>query len=237
MTEFGHALHDLLSKTRYSRFHGYEAVQEFVEAIGMTFEHLCWRRDELKAMSRHYTRLDPTYAAAWLRDHPGSKLPPETLPDHLLDPLFKWRARGKTYDLLNQLHLSMFDMAVHNPATPAALVEMDEQEVYDSLYRKLHPTAAALDTDPHCEWVHSGHLLAGYDAGYYSYVCPQVFAADLFQTTFAANPRCRGAWETFRRNVLELGGSRNELEVLKAHLGCQEPRLEPLLDVVRGGAG
>lgn len=234
--EFGHTLHDLLSRTRYSHFHGYEAVQEFVEAIGMTFEHWSWLRDELKAMSRHYTLLDPTYAAAWLRDHPRSKLSPKTITDHLLGPLFKWRARGKTYQLLNDLHTSMFDMAVHNPTTPEALIEMDEKEVCDSIYRKLH-LSAALDVGRHCKWVHNGHLLAGYDAGYYSYICAQVFAADLFQTTFAANPRCRRAWETFRRDVLECGGSRNELEVMKAHLGGREPRLEPPLDVVRGGRG
>jgi Zn-dependent oligopeptidase len=58
--EFGHAFHDLLSRTTYAHFHGYEAVKEFVETIGMTFEQLCWLRDELKVMSRHYTRVDPS---------------------------------------------------------------------------------------------------------------------------------------------------------------------------------
>ncbi|KAK1829262.1 hypothetical protein QBC39DRAFT_287785 [Podospora conica] len=234
--EFGHALHDLLSRTTYAHFHGYEAVQEFVEAIAMTFEQWCWLRDELKAMSRHYTRVDPSYTAAWLGENPGRDLPPETIPDHLLDPLFKWHARGKTHQLLNDLRASIFDMAVHNPPTREALTEMNEMEVYDSIYQKLHP-AAPLETSPHHKWVHSGHLLAGYDAGYYSYICAQVFAAGLFQTTFAAKPRCRRAWERFRTEVLESGGSRDELEVLKAHLGGREPGLEPLLNVVRGVEG
>lgn len=202
----------------------------------MTFEQWCWLRDELKAMSRHYTRVNPAYTAAWLRENPGCDLPPETIPDYLLDPLFKWHARGKTHQLLNDLNFSMFDMAVHNPPTREALTEMNEMEVYDSIYHKLHPTTP-LDTSPHHKWVHSGHLLAGYDAGYYSYICAQVFAADLFQTMFAANPRCRKAWERFRSEVLECGGSRNELDVLKAHLGGRELSLEPLLNVVRGVQG
>jgi metallopeptidase MepB len=117
----------------------------------------------------------------------------------------------------------MFDMAVHNPPTREALAEMNEMEVYDSIYRKLHPTTTTtipLDTGlHHYKWVHNEHLLAGYDAGYYPYICAQVFEAYLFQTTFAAKPRCRKAWEKFRSKVLECGGSRDESEVLKAHLG------------------
>jgi metallopeptidase MepB len=47
----------------------------------------------------------------------------------------------------------------------------------------------------------------------------QVFAADLFESTFAADPRCQLAWERYRRGVLEYGGSRDELQMLHEFLG------------------
>lgn len=101
--EFGLALHDLLARTKYARFHGYEAVQEFVEGIGMTLENWCWLRDRLKAMSRHYTSVDPAYKTAWLQQNPGRDLLPEEIPDDLLDKLLQSRARGKMIHLLNDV--------------------------------------------------------------------------------------------------------------------------------------
>ena len=47
----------------------------------------------------------------------------------------------------------------------------------------------------------------------------QVFAADLFESTFASDPRCQLAWERYRRGVLEYGGSRDELQMLHEFLG------------------
>lgn len=47
----------------------------------------------------------------------------------------------------------------------------------------------------------------------------QVFAAELFQTTFAKDPRGTDSWERYRRGVLEYGGSRDELRLLEDFLG------------------
>lgn len=47
----------------------------------------------------------------------------------------------------------------------------------------------------------------------------QVFAAELFQTLFALDPRDQAAWERYRRGVLEYDGSRDELRLLEEFLG------------------
>ena len=78
-------------------------MQEIVEGIGMTLEHWCWLKDEVKAMSCHYTRVDPTYKAAWLEENPGRDLPPEKIPDDLLDKRFQARARATLLHLLADL--------------------------------------------------------------------------------------------------------------------------------------
>ena len=58
-------------------------------------------------------------------------------------------------------------MAVHNPPTRDALLQMDEAEVYNAIHEKLKFSRLP---SPNYNWVHHGHLLAGYDAGYYSYI-------------------------------------------------------------------
>jgi len=67
--------------------------------------------------------------------------------------------------------------------------------------------------------VHFRHLVAGYDVNYYSYPWGWVFAADVFETFFAKNPRDRTAWERYRRMILEPGGSRDEKKLVEEFLG------------------
>ncbi len=46
-----------------------------------------------------------------------------------------------------------------------------------------------------------------------------MFADDIFKEVFARNPRDKAAWLRYRRRILEHGGSRNELEMVKEFLG------------------
>jgi len=63
-------------------------------------------------------------------------------------------------------------MAIHNPPTRDVLLQMDEGEVYNDIYEKFsfHRLPS-----PNYKWVQHGHLLAGYDAWYYSYVWYALF--------------------------------------------------------------
>lgn len=67
-----------------------------------------------------------------------------------------------------------------------------------------------------------GHLLGGYDAGYYGYLSSQVYSADMFHTVFAKDPMNREEGRRYRHMVLEKGGSQDEMETLKGFLG-REP--------------
>ena len=58
-------------------------------------------------------------------------------------------------------------MAVHNPASNDALLDLNEVEVFKDIYENLLFLRLP---DPSYDHVTYGHLLAGYDGGYYSYV-------------------------------------------------------------------
>src|SRR3569623_3418814 len=80
-----------------------------------------------------------------------------------------------------------------------------------------------MPTDPLTRFEASfGHLAGGYGAGYYAYLWSEVFADDIF-TRFKKeglfNPAVGTAW---RREVLEQGSSRPEIDSLRAFLG-REP--------------
>lgn len=69
----------------------------------MMLENWCWMPEQLKAMSLHYTRVDPNYAEAWKREHGGVSLPPETIPDTYLENLVKRRSVERLGMSLRQL--------------------------------------------------------------------------------------------------------------------------------------
>lgn len=56
----------------------------------------------------------------------------------------------------------------------------------------------------------------------------QAFAADFFEANFAKDPRDPEAWERYRRGILEHGGSKGEMEIMRAFLG-REPGSDALL--------
>jgi metallopeptidase MepB len=55
-----------------------------------------------------------------------------------------------------------------------------------------------------------------------------VFAEELFESTFLEDPRSVSAWDRYRKGILEIGGSRDELKLLVEYLG-HIPTADPLL--------
>lgn len=67
-----------------------------------------------------------------------------------------------------------------------------------------------------------GHYIGDYDAGYYGYMYSEVFSADMYYTSFKADPLNSEQGRRYRHIVLERGGSRPEMDLLKEFLG-REP--------------
>jgi Zn-dependent oligopeptidase len=63
-----------------------------------------------------------------------------------------------------------------------------------------------------------GHIVGGYDAGYYGYTYSLVFAADMYATIFKADPLDPSCGARYRRSILQPGGSREEHDSLKVRV-------------------
>ncbi|RKL19712.1 hypothetical protein BFJ68_g3191 [Fusarium oxysporum] len=226
--ELGHGIHDLLARTNYVAFHGHRSPPDFAEAFSVMLEKWCWMKPELKRLGLHYTSKDLHLKEKWLREHPGEDLPPERIPDDTIERLIKGRQVTRSLWYLRQLVYAHFDMKVHHPRTHTELRNMDSTKIFNDLLEKLWLVRAPQPEDQGYPHADLGHLVSGYDAGYYSYLSAHVFAEEFFESTFLEDPRSVSAWDRYRKGILEIGGSRDELELLVEYLG-HIPTADPLL--------
>lgn len=98
--ELGHALHDLLSRTSHSCFHGHRVCLEFGEAIGTLMENWAWHHD---GVGVHYTRVSQEARRAWTDRHPGVDLPEAHIPRALLETLAERRRKRRICATLTQV--------------------------------------------------------------------------------------------------------------------------------------
>ncbi len=73
-----------------------------------------------------------------------------------------------------------------------------------------------------------GHLMGGYDAGYYGYLWAKVYGDDMFSEFARHGITDPGVGERYRREVLARGGERDAIDHLRAFLG-REPSSEAFL--------
>ncbi|KAI9184250.1 metalloendopeptidase [Blastocladiella emersonii ATCC 22665] len=202
--ELGHAVHNQLSKTKHGRFHGTSTAGDFVEAPSQLLENWCWEPSVLAEIGVHYKT--------------GEKMPAD-----LIERLVATRNINAGMFNLRQLFFGLFDMEVHTRAVDNATV--NTTELYNKLREEITLVPGAPNTFGHATF---GHIVGGYDAGYYGYMWSLVFAADMysrFEKDGIFNP---ATGLDYRREVLFPGSSRDEMESLRKFLG-REPNSEAFL--------
>ncbi|KAI9654186.1 MAG: hypothetical protein M1829_000968 [Trizodia sp. TS-e1964] len=227
--ELGHGIHDLVSRTHYSRFHGTATVRDFVEAPSQMLENWCWAPSQLKSLSHHYSHLSTEYATAWRESQnstlnvSGDKTAPEKIPDELLSNLIKTKHINDALFNLRQLHFGIFDMTIHEPSSHAAVEELKISETYNRLRTEITGIDGPDSLGAPLDWGHGeatfGHLMGGYDAGYYGYLSSQVYSLDMFYSVFKKDPMNSKEGRRYRHTVLERGGSQEEMQTLEDFLG------------------
>ncbi|KAJ5137101.1 hypothetical protein N7448_005655 [Penicillium atrosanguineum] len=228
--ELGHGIHDLVSRTIYSRFHGTSTVRDFVEAPSQMLENWCWTPSQLRSLSRHYSTLSPEYLAGWqeaFQKRSGGKTatapPSERIPDEVIGNLIRTKHVNDALFNLRQLHFGIFDMTVHEPASHADIQALPISGTYNSFRQEITQMDGLEALGAGNEWGHGeatfGHLIGGYDAGYYGYLSSQVYSTDMFYTVFKDDPMNKAAGRRYRYQVLEKGGSQDEMTTLTEFLG------------------
>ncbi|WP_432635177.1 M3 family metallopeptidase [Candidatus Avelusimicrobium sp.] len=190
--EFGHVLHNALTKAKYSAFSGTSVSWDFVEAPSQMLERWAWDPQVLKKISKHYKTGEP-------------------LPDELIKRMIAAKNFGAGGMYLRQDFFAQYDMTLHTADTTP-----DSTKLYFELTKKIRGLPLTKGTIPQASF---GHIMGGYDAGYYGYLWSEVIAEDFFgefKKHGIFNPE---TGLKFRREILEKGGTLDEEKMVENFLG------------------
>lgn len=204
--EFGHMLHHLLTRIDYPSISGINGVAwDAVELPSQFMENFAWNFEVLKKCSGHIETGAP-------------------LNKKLFNKLEKGRNAGAALAMMRQLEFALFDFRLHAEYDPklGTRVLAIHKEVREEVSLLEHPDFNRMS--------HSfSHIFAGgYAAGYYSYKWAEVLAADAFGAFEEAGVFDHATARRFRKQILEIGGSRDIMDAYVAFRG-RRPEIDALL--------
>jgi len=206
--EFGHALHGMLSRTKYPRFSSPGVPRDFVEYPSQFNEMWATHPEVLKHFARHWKTG-------------------ETIPQALVDKVQAADRFNQGYLMTAYLSATLLDQAWHQ--MPAAKVPA-AADVVSFEAEALH--RAGLDfapVPPRYRSTYFSHAFAGdYSAGYYSYIWSEVLAADSSDWVLAHGGLTREVGDRIRATLLSRGGSADALSLFHDLTGGA-PDVGPLL--------
>ena len=189
--EFGHILHESLTRAESTRFSGAETERDFVEAPSQIMEHWVWEPEVLARFARQYQTGEPL---------------PADLARRMQDSQYlNVGMRGAW-----QVSYGAEDMTMHASEGPIDI---------DAAMRDAFAVTSLPFPEGTCSVASFGHLMGGYDAGYYGYLWAEVIGDDLwgrFLQEGVTNPEVGMA---YRRAILEPNGARSADEMVADFLG------------------
>lgn len=193
--ELGHALHYMFTNCVYSAQAGYNTAWDFVETPSQLLENFLFEENNLKKLAVHYKTK-------------------KVLDKETIKKIIEGKNFLSSYSYLKQNIQSLFDLDLHsNKIKPT-----DSAKYYNSLLKKYFDFDLPKDSIFPAGF---GHLRE-YDAGYYSYMWALVYAQDFyseFKKVENNKNKLKEIGEQYRKEILEVGGSRDEMESVKKFLG------------------
>jgi peptidyl-dipeptidase Dcp len=207
--EFGHALHGLLSQTKYPRVSGTNVQRDFVEFPSQVNEMWMLWPEVVDNYAYHYKT--------------GEKLPQEWI-----ENIHKAQTFNQGFLTSSYLQAAILDLAWH---------ELRSDEEIDSIQDVIAFESNALaaygfnyePVPPRYRTTYFSHIFAGgYSAGYYGYIWSEVLDADTVEWFKENGGLKRELGDRFRRELLSRGGSIDSKEMYRNFRGA-DPDITPLL--------
>ncbi|MCB9640917.1 MAG: Zn-dependent oligopeptidase [Myxococcales bacterium] len=189
--EFGHIMHQTLTRAPYGSIAGTSVKRDFVEAPSQMLENWTWEPAILKMLSKHVETGKP-------------------LPDATIQRMIRSKRAISGLFWTRQLFFATIDMLYHTRkghVDTAALWHKTMQEVMPVTYIPGVRPAAGF-----------GHL-TGYAAGYYGYLWSKVYAQDMYTVFEKAGNLDPVAGRRYRTWILEPGSTYDPLTLITNFLG------------------
>jgi Zn-dependent oligopeptidase len=188
--EFGHLMAGTFATSPYVTNLGLR--QDFVEAPSQMLENWMWRPEVLALVSRNVKTGQP-------------------LPKSLIDKMIAAKHMSDGLNWTGQIFYGLYDMMLASSPPSidptATWLELQPQVTANEPIKYGYPEASF------------GHLMSGYDAGYYGYLWSRVLAQDLFTRFNKEGLLSPTTGMAYRRIVLEPGGVKEPDELLQDFLG------------------
>jgi peptidyl-dipeptidase Dcp len=202
--EFGHALHGMFANSTYSSLSGTNVYRDFVELPSQIMENWAVEKEFLDRFAVHYQTGKP-------------------IPDELVKKIKASENYLAGYLSLRQLSFGFLDMAWFTLEQPfTGNVKDFEENAWEK--EQIFPVIESA-----CMSTQFSHLFAGgYAAGYYGYKWAEVLDADAFSLFKEKGLFNKEVATSFRKNILEKGGSEHPMILYKRFRG-HEPSVDALL--------
>lgn len=191
--EFGHVMHATLCTSPYETTDSMVGVrQDFIEAPSQMLENWMWQPQILKRVSHNVATGAP-------------------LPDALIARMVALKHVGDGVHWTNQAFLGLYDMTIHSSGP-----KVDTTAQWANLARATTVFRIVPGTIPQAGF---GHLMGGYDAGYYGYMWSKVYAQDMFSRFQRGGLLSPVVGREYRRDILEPGAIEEPDELVQRFLG------------------
>lgn len=184
--EFGHLMHNMCSVNTLSSLAGTQVERDFVETPSQMFEEWVYSLEPLKKLVKD-----------------------KFIPEITIELVNKINIQNKTLQGLfyaRQLSLGLLDMELHS-----SNLITNPKEYYQILYKELTGLEIPNETNLLGSF---GHIIGGYDSGYYGYLWSKVFAIDLF-SFFKNKELDQELGIKLREKILSVGGTKTGYEILE----------------------
>lgn len=202
--EFGHALHGLLSNSTYYSLSGTSVPRDFVELPSQIMENWASEPEVLKLYAKHYQTG-------------------EVIPDELIEKIQNSAYFNQGFATVEYLAASFLDMGYHN-MKEFSLTDVSSFEDATLAQIGLIPEITSRYRSTYFNHIFSG----GYSSGYYSYIWSGILDSDAFEAFKEHGLFDHATAESFRKNILERGGTEDPMVLYKKFRGA-EPDIKPLL--------
>ena len=204
MHEFGHALHQLLSRCKYQSLSGTNVYRDFVEVPSQFNENYVYEREFLDSFARHYQTGEP-------------------VPQELIDRLIASSQYGAAYACVRQLGFGYIDMAWHSITVPYEGDDFKFEYGAVKDVQAFEPVEGCI-MSPQFTHIFSG----GYAAGYYGYKWAEMIECDAFDQFKQHGIFDRDTARSWVNNVLSRGGTEPPMELYKRFRGS-EPSIDAMM--------
>lgn len=190
--EFGHAMSSVCDQSPFITTGSNGLRQDFVEALSQMLENWMWEPSILARVTKHVETGRP-------------------LPDSLAKRIVALQHFNDGMNWTSQAFYASYDMTLHSSGP-----SVDPEATWDALEKKLTVTPPIPGTIPAAGF---GHLMSGYDAGYYGYLWSLVYAQDLFTRFEKDGVMNARTGRAYRDLILAPGATQEPDALLERFLG------------------